>query len=349
MAKKRGADYEDLVAELLAGFFGVEEVGRRRKMRDRDGIEREFDLLLETQSLGVKLLHAVECKDQRAPIGPYHVVELQSRAADIKAHHAVLVSSSGFTEQGLKKAKALNVTAVTVADKSLSAHATSIPFSVVYFQWRCVIKSATLLNDGGQSVEIASRWEGELFPFLIQNYQHNLSEHVKRAMPPRTRCAVAVRIDFGPCASPLKLSKSFSVKLEIENVYQPKISTGTASGQVIYYWHDKRWILPNGRSMDCSCVFGFNDIDASDTNVEQYFSSPACVPFVVQVEPDARGPLCGGIQEEWSNWGLLTWDGDKGIPDYVNEFRRSAHRKTGGAAKVVVTDAFGAEVKRYNG
>jgi hypothetical protein len=119
MSAKAGKSLEDLVGIIEHCLLGADgasvKTNARLIDRDTDGL-REFDALITFRQSHHELLTAIECKDRSRPIG---VPELEAFANKCKAagvHKGIFVSSSGYSETALSKAKALDIKTLSVEE-----------------------------------------------------------------------------------------------------------------------------------------------------------------------------------------------------------------------------------------
>ncbi len=103
-----------------------------------DGSERtrEIDVLISTQVAGYPVRVAVECKNEKQPVGPTRIDEFIGKLDDvgIPRQHGVFVTPTRFTAGGLKRAKAAFIETLLFKDltEALPAAVATAFQSVVY-------------------------------------------------------------------------------------------------------------------------------------------------------------------------------------------------------------------------
>ena len=104
-------DYERLVKDIyetLGQATGVEIEcwGAKCRIKDRDGISRQIDVVTK-HSDGVNQYRTlISCKNWDRKIGSAHVTEMAKLVDDTDANKGVIVSAKGFSEPAKKKAEA---------------------------------------------------------------------------------------------------------------------------------------------------------------------------------------------------------------------------------------------------
>ena len=115
MARK-GKSLEQLTSALekyiAEGNASVESPGY---VPDRvTGQKREVDVLI-TKGVGHhKQLIAIECKDRKTPVGVPDIEAFHTKINDLHVTKAVFVSSSGFRQTAIKKAKFYNISCLDI-------------------------------------------------------------------------------------------------------------------------------------------------------------------------------------------------------------------------------------------
>jgi len=104
-------NYERLVKDIYetlgkAAGVEIECWGAKCKIKDRDGICRQIDVVTK-HSDGVNQYRTlISCKNWDRKIGSPHVTEMAKLVDDTDANKGVIVSAKGFSEPARKKAKA---------------------------------------------------------------------------------------------------------------------------------------------------------------------------------------------------------------------------------------------------
>lgn len=103
--RRKGNLVEDITAWLHQEFgLSIQKrvlIGTRHK----DGRKREIDVLLSRSVAGYPVRIAIECKNQRKPVGSPIVDSFLGKLDDvgIPPTHGIIVSASGFTKHALKR------------------------------------------------------------------------------------------------------------------------------------------------------------------------------------------------------------------------------------------------------
>ena len=79
---------------------------------------RQFDVTIRFRHGLYNYLTVVECKDYKDPVPVEKVEAFVTKAADARAHHAVMASTSGFQSGAERVAKNHNMTLIHVTDSS---------------------------------------------------------------------------------------------------------------------------------------------------------------------------------------------------------------------------------------
>jgi DNA-binding XRE family transcriptional regulator len=107
MAIKKGREFELLTEDIflkLRNDERFEQVERNVIINGPDG-PREIDVLLTTESFGIKIRTVVECKDFKTKVGVGIIDSIVSKMQDVGASKGIVVSRSGFSSQAIAKAK----------------------------------------------------------------------------------------------------------------------------------------------------------------------------------------------------------------------------------------------------
>lgn len=105
---------ENLLAK--SGSLGAATtVEKNVRLIDKDsGTTREFDVLITISDRLRKTLTAIECKDNRRPLDVPVIEAYHTKCQSCGIHHAVIVSSRGFTKAALQKARSKNIGCFTL-------------------------------------------------------------------------------------------------------------------------------------------------------------------------------------------------------------------------------------------
>lgn len=95
-----GRNFEDYIAYIYQALLSCEsqniEVRRRAQIPDSRGNHYEIDVYYEFDLAGVRHRVALECKDQRRPIGRNDVLAFYAKIQEMPSTIGIFVSSSGF-------------------------------------------------------------------------------------------------------------------------------------------------------------------------------------------------------------------------------------------------------------
>ncbi len=144
-AKRRtGKPFELAVTRVQRMMDANTTVLHDMKIVDRDGIERQFDVVIKGHFGGMSTLGVVECRDHKRKLGLDDVEAFSAKSRSVNANIALIVSRSGFTENALKLAKVLGVGTMSLVDSESMFTPTSlnIPWYGVIHDWtvRCLIE-----------------------------------------------------------------------------------------------------------------------------------------------------------------------------------------------------------------
>jgi hypothetical protein len=106
MSNKRKGDILEDITAWLHDEPGITVQKRvRLPTRHRDGRRREVDVLLSRDLAGYPVQIAIECKNQRKPVGSPIVDGFIGKLQDvgIPVSHGILVSANGYTKPALKR------------------------------------------------------------------------------------------------------------------------------------------------------------------------------------------------------------------------------------------------------
>jgi len=113
-----GITFQNLVALLERTFSSKEATVESPKfVRDQDtGQRREFDILISVKSGAHLMTTAIECKDQKRPVGVPQIESFANKCERNHVGHRVVVSSSGFHPTARIKAQALAISCMEVRE-----------------------------------------------------------------------------------------------------------------------------------------------------------------------------------------------------------------------------------------
>lgn len=112
----KGRIVEQIVARMH-DLPGVKvETNVRLPSLDEEGRKREIDVLLSSQLAGYSVKMAIECKNERSPIGVEKIDAFVGKLQDvgIPVHHGIYVSASGYTGGAIKRARKAGIRVLTL-------------------------------------------------------------------------------------------------------------------------------------------------------------------------------------------------------------------------------------------
>ncbi|GAA4335033.1 restriction endonuclease [Flaviaesturariibacter amylovorans] len=111
MKEKKKGDVLELMVFILEKSLCDNpntRIETNRKVKDRDGIDREVDIYVTTYVNGLSLKYAFECKDYKRGIELKHIVDFHSRL-ETNGILGLFVTSSYYQSGAIAKAKALGI------------------------------------------------------------------------------------------------------------------------------------------------------------------------------------------------------------------------------------------------
>lgn len=142
--------FEKAVARVQKMLDPDSAVTHNEHIVGRDGLKRQFDVIVRGKAAGHDLLVVIECRDHNRKKGASDVEALAAKAEDICANIRIIVSRLGFTEQGLQRAKFLNVTPLSLLPNASDATLPSM-FIIWYariHEWHDIHLLAEFLGTG---------------------------------------------------------------------------------------------------------------------------------------------------------------------------------------------------------
>lgn len=112
---KQGADYEMLVERIFSKLISnpnFEKVERNVLINGHDGV-REFDVILTTETAGLLLRTAIECKDHGTKLSVGIIDAFYSKLQDCNINKGIIISRKGFSSTAIRKAKRLGISIYT--------------------------------------------------------------------------------------------------------------------------------------------------------------------------------------------------------------------------------------------
>ena len=123
---KDGIEYENFVANLQKAIFDSEEftkqkniiLERNKKIVDRNGTKREFDLYWEYELGGFTYKTIIECKDYDSKISIEKIDALVGKLHDIPNLRGIFATKLGYQAGALKKAQENNIDLLIVREQN---------------------------------------------------------------------------------------------------------------------------------------------------------------------------------------------------------------------------------------
>ena len=113
----KGIAYEKAVAAVQAMMDPNSKVEHNVQIPDRDGIKRQFDVVVRGNIGGVTMLIVIECKDQKRKVGIPAIEAFYAKSRSVRANMPIFVSRSGFTKSAIIKAKAYDMCVLSLVRK----------------------------------------------------------------------------------------------------------------------------------------------------------------------------------------------------------------------------------------
>lgn len=121
-----GHDYELFVRSLYEALIRSESIGEQhnivielnKKLRDRNGIEREFDLYWEYELAGITYKTIVECKDYSRPVSIDKIDALIGKISDFPDIKPLFATKIGYQSGAEAKAKKSNIDLLIVREQN---------------------------------------------------------------------------------------------------------------------------------------------------------------------------------------------------------------------------------------
>jgi hypothetical protein len=114
----------DVVEEIAASMYQMPGVTVERNVflpaNDGSGRKREIDVLLSSQVAGHPVRIAIECKNQKKPIGPGDISEFVGKLldVDIPPHQGIYISKSRYSSGASSQARSAGIQAFLLKELS---------------------------------------------------------------------------------------------------------------------------------------------------------------------------------------------------------------------------------------
>jgi hypothetical protein len=120
-----GKDFERFVhgyyCQISSNLGSEAKITLDEKVVGPDG-ERQCDIVIEHEHLGLNYRTLIECKDYSLRIPILHVDALASKLADLKFSKGVIVSRNGFQSGASEKAKRIGIDLLSFVEANATAH-----------------------------------------------------------------------------------------------------------------------------------------------------------------------------------------------------------------------------------
>lgn len=112
-----GIEFEKIVAEVQQQVDPNATVTHNRRLIDRLGHSRQFDVVIEGSFAGQQLLGVIECKDLRKRVGSPEIDAFVTKSNDVNANFKIVVSRRGFTGPAIEKARHYGIQTLSLLPK----------------------------------------------------------------------------------------------------------------------------------------------------------------------------------------------------------------------------------------
>ncbi len=116
----KGIAYEKAVASVQAMMDPNSKVEHNVHIPDKDGIKRQFDVVVRGFMGGVSILAVLECKDQKRKVGVPQIEAFYVKSRSVGANAMIFVSRSGFAKTAITKAKTYGICPYSLLTKDKS-------------------------------------------------------------------------------------------------------------------------------------------------------------------------------------------------------------------------------------
>lgn len=122
MLKNTGRKHEQFVAKLQKALMDSQgliqqhniSIELNKKLIDKNGIEREFDIYWEYEFGGIAYRTVIECKDYESKISIDRIDSFIGKLRDFPGIQGVFATKTGYQSGAEKKAKANNIQTLVV-------------------------------------------------------------------------------------------------------------------------------------------------------------------------------------------------------------------------------------------
>lgn len=113
--KNTGLKFEKLAESIFNKLVKnpvYEKVEHNVKLTGADG-DRQIDVLVSSESVGIKFKTIIECRDFKGKLSVSAIDGFHSKLLDVKANKGILISRKGFSSRAISKAKRLGISLCT--------------------------------------------------------------------------------------------------------------------------------------------------------------------------------------------------------------------------------------------
>lgn len=113
--KNTGIKFEKLAESIFNKLVKnplYEKVEHNVKLKGADG-DRQIDVLVSSESVGVKFLTIIECRDFHRKLSISNIDGFHSKLLDVNANKGIIISRKGFSTKAIAKAKRLGISLCT--------------------------------------------------------------------------------------------------------------------------------------------------------------------------------------------------------------------------------------------
>lgn len=113
--KNTGIKFEKLAESIFNKLVknpAYEKVEHNVNLKGADG-ERQIDLLITSESFGIKFKTVIECRDFKNKLSIAQIDGFHSKLLDVKANKGILISRKGFSTKAISKANRLGISLCT--------------------------------------------------------------------------------------------------------------------------------------------------------------------------------------------------------------------------------------------
>jgi hypothetical protein len=171
------------------------------RLPDKDtGKLREHDVVITRRTHHGTSLTALECRDHVRKVGVPQVEAFAKKCEKTGIHHGILVSASGFTQTACTKAKALNLTCMTLAEAERFAWIGSVTVIFQFSNFRSIGLMVRVAESAGGPSHPITLHTPEDKPFEGKAIQ---SAIIDRLPPEHRRLAISQVIE-GEVTTPME-------------------------------------------------------------------------------------------------------------------------------------------------